>query len=76
MDIKGTVALVTGANRGIGRAFVEALVERGAVKVYAGARDPKAWRILATGTEARSSPSSSTSPSRATSPRLRRRAGT
>ena len=42
MDIKGTVALVTGANRGIGRAFVEALVERGAAKVYAGARDPKA----------------------------------
>src|SRR5260370_34047156 len=41
MDIKGTVALVTGANRGIGRAFVEALVERGAAKVYAGARDPK-----------------------------------
>ena len=29
MDIKGTVALVTGANRGIGRAFVEVLVERG-----------------------------------------------
>jgi len=42
MDIKGTVALVTGANRGIGRAFVEVLVERGAAKVYAGARDPKA----------------------------------
>jgi NAD(P)-dependent dehydrogenase (short-subunit alcohol dehydrogenase family) len=40
MDIKGTVVLVTGANRGIGRSYVEALVERGAAKIYAGARDP------------------------------------
>jgi len=46
MDIKGTVALVTGANRGIGRAFVEALVERGAAKIYAGARDPKGMADL------------------------------
>ena len=30
MQIKDSVALVTGANRGIGRAFVEALLERGA----------------------------------------------
>src|SRR6516165_6810355 len=40
MDIKGTVALVTGGNRGIGRSFVEALVKRGAAKIYAGAREP------------------------------------
>ncbi|MFF4593579.1 SDR family oxidoreductase [Amycolatopsis sp. NPDC001319] len=40
MDIKGSVALVTGANRGIGHAFARALVEHGAAKVYAGARDP------------------------------------
>jgi NAD(P)-dependent dehydrogenase (short-subunit alcohol dehydrogenase family) len=39
MQIKGSVALVTGANRGIGRAFVDALVRLGAAKVYAGARD-------------------------------------
>jgi NAD(P)-dependent dehydrogenase (short-subunit alcohol dehydrogenase family) len=36
--IQGSVALVTGANRGIGRALVAALLERGAARVYAGAR--------------------------------------
>ncbi|MPY52424.1 SDR family oxidoreductase [Streptomyces acidicola] len=40
MEIKGSVALVTGANRGIGRAFVHALIGHGAAKVYATARDP------------------------------------
>jgi NAD(P)-dependent dehydrogenase (short-subunit alcohol dehydrogenase family) len=41
MDVKGSTALVTGANRGLGRAIVEELLRRGAVKVYAGARDPQ-----------------------------------
>lgn len=41
MKIEGCVALVTGANRGLGRALVEALVEAGAAKVYAAARDER-----------------------------------
>jgi NAD(P)-dependent dehydrogenase (short-subunit alcohol dehydrogenase family) len=36
---KGSVALVTGANRGLGQAFVRELLDRGADKVYAAARD-------------------------------------
>jgi NAD(P)-dependent dehydrogenase (short-subunit alcohol dehydrogenase family) len=41
LRIDGTVALVTGANRGIGRALTEALLVRGARKVYAAARTPE-----------------------------------
>jgi NAD(P)-dependent dehydrogenase (short-subunit alcohol dehydrogenase family) len=41
MKIAGSTALVTGANRGIGRYFAEALLERGASKVYATARRPE-----------------------------------
>ena len=37
-NITNAVALVTGANRGIGRSLVEALLKRGAKRVYAGAR--------------------------------------
>ncbi|MGL1889443.1 MAG: SDR family oxidoreductase [Reichenbachiella sp.] len=39
VKIEGKVVLVTGANRGIGRAIVEELMSRGAARVYAGARD-------------------------------------
>jgi NAD(P)-dependent dehydrogenase (short-subunit alcohol dehydrogenase family) len=38
MKTQDTIALVTGANRGIGRAFVEAYLAHGAKKVYAAAR--------------------------------------
>jgi NAD(P)-dependent dehydrogenase (short-subunit alcohol dehydrogenase family) len=48
IQIAGTTALVTGANRGIGRALVEALLERGAAKVYATARRPDALADLIT----------------------------
>lgn len=37
--IEGKTALVTGANRGLGRAFVEELLAAGAAKVYAAARN-------------------------------------
>ncbi|HEV6966542.1 SDR family oxidoreductase [Roseateles sp.] len=40
MKIKGSVALVTGANRGLGAAFARALLAGGAAKVYAAARNP------------------------------------
>lgn len=41
MQIEGTTALVTGANRGLGRRFALALLDRGAAKVYAAARNPE-----------------------------------
>jgi NAD(P)-dependent dehydrogenase (short-subunit alcohol dehydrogenase family) len=41
MDITDQTALVTGANRGIGREFVLELLERGATKVWATARRPE-----------------------------------
>ena len=39
MKVKGSIALVTGANRGVGRATINVLMEQGASKVYATARD-------------------------------------
>ncbi|MFI7024270.1 SDR family oxidoreductase [Micromonospora sp. NPDC049900] len=41
MNITDQIALVTGANRGIGRQFVLELLERGARRVYATARRPE-----------------------------------
>jgi NAD(P)-dependent dehydrogenase (short-subunit alcohol dehydrogenase family) len=40
MVVNGSVALVTGANRGIGRAFVKVLLRQNARKIYACARNP------------------------------------
>jgi NAD(P)-dependent dehydrogenase (short-subunit alcohol dehydrogenase family) len=41
VKIAGSVVLVTGANRGMGRHYVEQLLQRGAAKVYATARHPE-----------------------------------
>jgi len=46
MEIKDSVALVTGGNRGIGEAFVRAFLAAGARRVYVGARDPANARHL------------------------------
>jgi NAD(P)-dependent dehydrogenase (short-subunit alcohol dehydrogenase family) len=40
MKISGSTALVTGANRGLGRVFARQLLDRGAARVYATARNP------------------------------------
>ena len=40
MHIENSVALVTGANRGLGKALVDELLRQGAKKVYAAARHP------------------------------------
>jgi NAD(P)-dependent dehydrogenase (short-subunit alcohol dehydrogenase family) len=39
MNLEGSVALVTGANRGLGAVYAQALLDRGAAKVYAAVRD-------------------------------------
>jgi NAD(P)-dependent dehydrogenase (short-subunit alcohol dehydrogenase family) len=44
MDITTSIPVVTGANRGLGRALVDALIDRGAATVYALARDVTALR--------------------------------
>ncbi len=42
-SIKNAVVLVTGANGGLGQEFVRQALARGAAKVYATARTPRAW---------------------------------
>jgi len=42
MRIAGSVALVSGANRGLGQVYARELVHRGAAKVYGAARNPAA----------------------------------
>jgi len=45
MKLKGAVALVTGANRGLGKALTQALLSAGVKKVYGGARNPKSISV-------------------------------
>ncbi len=40
IQIQNKIALVTGANRGLGLAFVQELLDKGAIKVYATSRQP------------------------------------
>ncbi|MFT4196610.1 MAG: SDR family oxidoreductase [Pseudoxanthomonas sp.] len=45
MKVQGSTAFVTGANRGLGRAYAQALLDAGAARVYAGARDPSTVKL-------------------------------
>jgi short-subunit dehydrogenase len=53
MDLTNSTALVTGANRGIGRAVCEALAARPVRLVLAGVRDPDAFEPIEGGAEVR-----------------------
>ena len=47
MKIKNSIVFVTGSNRGIGKSYVQALLDHGAKKVYAGMRDVGAFDKIA-----------------------------
>lgn len=46
MNVENSIALVTGANGGLGQYYVEALRSQGVAKIYAGARSPKTLAAL------------------------------
>ena len=46
VSIKESIALISGANRGIGKAITEELLSKGIKKVYAGARQPESLKEL------------------------------
>ncbi len=56
MNIKDAVVVVTGANRGLGRALVRAALRAGARRVYAGARDARQLDELTAEGEGRVAP--------------------
>ena len=56
MKIEDSVALVTGGNRGIGEAFVRALLAAGAKTVWVGTRDPAGADVLAAAFPGRARP--------------------
>ena len=46
VPIEGSVVLITGANRGIGKALVDAFLKHGAKKIYAAVRDITRYRAF------------------------------
>ncbi len=46
MNVKNVIALVTGANRGIGKAITQGLLEAGAIKVYTAVRELSSLNAL------------------------------
>ncbi|MBD3887428.1 SDR family oxidoreductase [Phormidium tenue FACHB-886] len=47
MQIQGAIALVTGANGGIGQYYIQGLQAAGATRIYAGARNPDSLKDIA-----------------------------
>ena len=47
MQIQGAIALVTGANGGIGQYYIQGLQATGATRIYAGARNPDSLKDIA-----------------------------
>lgn len=47
MQVQGAIALVTGANGGIGQYYIQGLQVAGATRIYAGARNPDSLKDIA-----------------------------
>ncbi len=47
MQVQGAIALVTGANGGIGQYYIQGLQAAGATRIYAGARNPDTLKDIA-----------------------------
>jgi NAD(P)-dependent dehydrogenase (short-subunit alcohol dehydrogenase family) len=56
MNISGSTVLLTGANGGLGRAFIAELLKRDVAKIYVAARDTASLRDLLSGGDPRLSP--------------------